>query len=657
MLQVCTVNAGNYHGLGVKYTNILFDSIRRNLPDGFEGKFTVFTDGQEGYDAGIIVRPLPHEGLSGWWNKLALFKPEVFDSGDRIVYFDLSAVITGRLDDLMNYTGEFAILRDFYRQGGLQSSVMAWESEKCADIWSEYILRGTPQHIPGGDQEFIEYVKLQTAIRLQDIFPKMFASYKLLLGIPSEASVVICHGHPKPHECPGWMELVWKIGGLARAELNEICNTETKHIHDNIRYAMTLPIPWFDYDYSQNDEQVCIVGGSPSLAAQVEHLLWRQSMKHQIWALNGSFDYLIGNGIKPTAHFLVDARPGNVKFVQNPLVGVKYYIASQCDPSIFKALEGYDVTIFHCHTDGVQELLGDVKDKTVALLGGGTTVAMKAALIAELLGYRKIHLFGLDSCYAGEKHHAYEQTMNDADRVITAVYGNRKFKLAPWMVGQAQDFIEFLERFTGILTVAGNGLLAHIAHSGIPETAADTRAREILSRIKDGAIGAEIGVFAGDLSVRLLQDSDINLIMVDSWTIHGEGQYAESGDFHANLTQVQQDEFFAMTRNRVKFANGRARIIRKSSVEAAKEIANNSLDFVFIDADHSYEGCKADIIAWKDKVKEGGLISGHDYKNTSFPCFGVEKAVDEFVAENNLSLILGDNFTWFLHKTQENPCL
>lgn len=656
MLNVVTVNAGNYQNRGVEYTNILFDSIRRNLPEGFEGKFTVFTDNSEGYDEGIKVRALPHAGLNGWWNKLSLFKPGVFNTGDKIVYFDLSAVITGRLDNLMNYSGDFAILRDFYYQDGLQSSVMAWEAGKYSEIWDGYVEAGLPSDNLGGDQVWIEQTQLKTAIRLQDIFPKMFASYKLINSIPSEASVVICHGYPKPHECGGWVYLVWKIGGLARAELTEICNTELEKVLSNVRHAIVLPLPWFDYDYSQNEGQVCIVGGSPSLKDSIEHLKWRQEMKHEIWALNGSFDYLLGHGITPTAHFVIDARQENVRFVRHPQVGVKYYIASQCHPDIFKALEGCDVTLFHCNSDGVYGLVKDEKNKTVALLGGGTTVGMKAIVIAELLGYRKIHLFGMDSCYIDGSHHTYSQSMNDADRVITAVYGSREFKLAPWMVGQAQDFIEFATRYVGILTVAGEGLLAHISYSGLPESAADIRAREIRSRVQEGSTGAEIGVFAGDLSTRLLQDKTMNLILVDSWATHGEGEYAKSGDFHATLSQEQQDDYFKMTQNRVKFANGRAKIIRKSSVEAAKDVADNSLDFIFVDADHSYEGCKADIIAWKDKVREGGIISGHDYKNTDFPCFGVEKAVDEFVVENGLRLELGENFTWFTRKGESNEC-
>jgi predicted O-methyltransferase YrrM len=72
------------------------------------------------------------------------------------------------------------------------------------------------------------------------------------------------------------------------------------------------------------------------------------------------------------------------------------------------------------------------------------------------------------------------------------------------------------------------------------------------------------------------------------------------------------------------------------------------LDFVFIDADHSYEGCKADIEAWFPKVKPGGLLSGHDYDNPDFPEFGVKRAVDEFAARHGHSVELGDNLTWFI---------
>lgn len=54
-------------------------------------------------------------------------------------------------------------------------------------------------------------------------------------------------------------------------------------------------------------------------------------------------------------------------------------------------------------------------------------------------------------------------------------------------------------------------------------------------------------------------------------------------------------------------------VVRKDSSEAAKLYQDKSLEFVFIDADHTYEGVKKDIIAWLPKVKSGGILAGHDY--------------------------------------------
>jgi SAM-dependent methyltransferase len=63
------------------------------------------------------------------------------------------------------------------------------------------------------------------------------------------------------------------------------------------------------------------------------------------------------------------------------------------------------------------------------------------------------------------------------------------------------------------------------------------------------------------------------------------------------------------------------------SVEASKRYADASLDFVFIDADHSYAAVARDIDAWRPKVKPGGWLSGHDF--CQWVGFGVIEAVTE----------------------------
>lgn len=67
--------------------------------------------------------------------------------------------------------------------------------------------------------------------------------------------------------------------------------------------------------------------------------------------------------------------------------------------------------------------------------------------------------------------------------------------------------------------------------------------------------------------------------------------------------------------------------IKGFSWEMASNFQNESVDFVFIDADHSYEAVKKDIEAWLPKIRKNGIISGHDYGNGN-PS-GVKQAVDE----------------------------
>jgi predicted O-methyltransferase YrrM len=62
------------------------------------------------------------------------------------------------------------------------------------------------------------------------------------------------------------------------------------------------------------------------------------------------------------------------------------------------------------------------------------------------------------------------------------------------------------------------------------------------------------------------------------------------------------------------------------------------VDLVFIDADHSYNGCRGDIIAYSPKVKSGGILSGHDI---DYP--GVNSAVKQYVK----SFDVGPNNVWF----------
>ena len=146
--------------------------------------------------------------------------------------------------------------------------------------------------------------------------------------------------------------------------------------------------------------------------------------------------------------------------------------------------------------------------------------------------------------------------------------------------------------------------------------------------------GAEIGVRRGRFSGVLCKaNPNLHLFCVDPWSAYTNKYY-----------QARQDRIYAEAVNRL--TPDRATLIRKSSMNALADFEDGSLDFVFIDGDHSYEGVKADITAWWPKMVRGGIFSGHDYREERG--YGVKQAVDEFVAEKGLELRLGGNHCWFV---------
>ena len=68
--------------------------------------------------------------------------------------------------------------------------------------------------------------------------------------------------------------------------------------------------------------------------------------------------------------------------------------------------------------------------------------------------------------------------------------------------------------------------------------------------------------------------------------------------------------------------------VQASSIEYADTVENNSIDFVYIDAEHDYNSVKQDLSVWFPKVKIGGFLAGHDYNKEQFP--GLVKAVCDF---------------------------
>lgn len=174
------------------------------------------------------------------------------------------------------------------------------------------------------------------------------------------------------------------------------------------------------------------------------------------------------------------------------------------------------------------------------------------------------------------------------------------------------------------------------------------RGDTILKRVGRNARGVEVGVFRGVLSQYLLRKGVARLFMVDTWAPAEEQpeHYRETKDYCAGLTASECASNEELARAVAARSGGKAVVLKLPSVVAAHQINDGSMDFVFLDADHSYEGVRDDIAAWLPKVRKGGWLGGHDYANDmpEYDFSGVKRAVDEAFPEG---VELDDNFTWF----------
>ena len=148
----------------------------------------------------------------------------------------------------------------------------------------------------------------------------------------------------------------------------------------------------------------------------------------------------------------------------------------------------------------------------------------------------------------------------------------------------------------------------------------------------------EVGTRTADFFYKWMFADNCELgIMVDIWQNTEDPNQNDNSYSQAELDS-QYREVFQET---LKHPN--ARIIREFSDKACNFFPDETFDFVYLDADHSYKGCLRDLRCWNPKVKKGGILAGHDYIDAEMTIrmghrtvFGVVPAVTEFLEEKNI---------------------
>jgi hypothetical protein len=141
----------------------------------------------------------------------------------------------------------------------------------------------------------------------------------------------------------------------------------------------------------------------------------------------------------------------------------------------------------------------------------------------------------------------------------------------------------------------------NLPFTGWNKLASRTTLAEIMAEV-GFKYGAEIGVRYGGYSLILCQTiPELKILCVDPYMPY-RGRRPDQG----TMDKIYEHAKRLLSQYNVEF-------IRKTSMDAVKDIPDGSLDFVYIDAMHEFDPVMMDIICWTPKVRMGGIVSGHDF--------------------------------------------
>jgi hypothetical protein len=158
--------------------------------------------------------------------------------------------------------------------------------------------------------------------------------------------------------------------------------------------------------------------------------------------------------------------------------------------------------------------------------------------------------------------------------------------------------------------------------------------QQMVHQAHDGAYFVEVGSFKGKSSAYMAVEiansgKVIKFDCIDTW--HESPEHRDDGEFKDSV--VVNGLLYNMFLNNMKPVENFYTPRRMTSVDAARLYQDNSLDFVFIDADHSFSAVCQDIEVWLSKVKSGGILAGDDYGSPD-----VSRAVNHMLPSHQIQL-------------------
>lgn len=270
---------------------------------------------------------------------------------------------------------------------------------------------------------------------------------------------------------------------LAPLRIHARCVADFPTIREHVKYCAGLGLKFFVPTPGRHGLEAVLVGSGPSVKNEIKNLEKKNRERFPngrflFFGIKGGHDFLVENGIEP--HFGVAVDPLEKIHKENFLkkaTECKYFIASQCHPTLFDSLiaKGEEVVIWHLLTDNLMKWANEEGSPIYQhyMIPGGSTSGLRAIVLAYSMGFRKFHLFGYDSCLSPAKPNDKVPTLRKVggeicegkdekgrDKAIEVFVGGKKFMADRAMASQAtefQDLLKSLWKADDPFTVRGYG--------------------------------------------------------------------------------------------------------------------------------------------------------------------------------------------------------
>jgi hypothetical protein len=322
-------------------------------------------------------------------------------------------------------------------------------------------------HIFTGEDDF-GFGKFRKTLRPYTWWLQRFANLGLLV-LHSQEFADSCLFHVS-----GFRTFWWTRGGV---------NNEEEVIHEQLRENAKWSVQQLEPQGKgegtlrpgEESPPVLFLAGGPSLNDFTDEIREKRAQGYPLITVNNTFNWALDHGLTPSLQFMIDSRAFNKRFVERhaEAESCKFAIASQCHPSVFEMLPKDRTYMWHVSLeDSDLEVLNDTYGPMYEgwwPVPGGCAVTLRALCALQMIGFRRVELYGFDSCLADDTHHAYEQPENDGDdiievRIAKGTEHDRSFKCYPFMARQMKEFDVLVNSYLKDmdLIVHGDGLIAHM---------------------------------------------------------------------------------------------------------------------------------------------------------------------------------------------------